>query len=102
MIKENVEFFEQLSEWLMGPMMVKKITEWVAASKEEMEALAGAYGRYFCGRMADMLRAASHARISLEAGKYLQARRRETLTRSEWMRRCTDAPARKRTQRVPP
>ena len=50
-------------------------------------ALAQGYGRYFCARMADILRAGVAARVRLEAGLHLQARRREVLTRSEWMRR---------------
>ena len=36
----------------------------------EGRALAGGYGRYFLARMADILRAGSHAKLKLEHGVY--------------------------------
>ena len=43
--------------------------------------------RYFCTRMASILRTGVAARAKLEAGCHLQGRCRELMSRSEWMRR---------------
>ena len=50
-------------------------------------ALARGYGRYFCSRMADILRAGVKARINMEAGSMLQGRRHELLALSKWKKR---------------
>lgn len=51
------------------------------------QALAQGYGRFFCRRMGDILRAGVRARVQAEHGTLLQGRRMETLTRSAWMKR---------------
>ena len=53
--------------------------------KSEEQQLAGGYCRYFCKRMADILRAGVRARVRAEQGTMLQGRRREALPRSTWM-----------------
>ena len=50
-------------------------------------ALALGYGRYFCRRMANLLREAAMARARLVEGSRLQGLRLELLPRAEWMKR---------------